>query len=54
MFFKIYNNLIEINPNLLKVEDKHFIIEEVHGQVLNIFGEDELNRQAHISGLALE
>ena len=54
MFFKIYKNLLEVNPELLNVQDKHEIIENMHDQVLKIVGEDELKKQFEISKSALK
>lgn len=54
MFFKIYNNLLEVNPDILKVEDKQEILVDVHDQVRKIVGDDELNRQANLSKVALK
>jgi hypothetical protein len=31
MLFKIFHNLLEVNPDLLKIQDKHEILEDVHG-----------------------
>ena len=30
IFFKIYANLLEVNPNLLKIEDKQELLEDIH------------------------
>jgi hypothetical protein len=44
MFYKIFENMIEVNPILINIQDKQNVLLDVHKSVLKIVGREELER----------